>query len=286
MHRSSRFLGWIGGARRCVGCKRQAFTLIELLVVIAIIAILAGMLLPVLARGKEKSKQTFCSNSLKQMGVATFIYADDHSDKLPPPLYDPDQTPGMGPYNSYLLFGWGGQVGRPAEPRLAVNLGRLYAHNYIRNPDIFYCPSLKHPKGLYVVFEKKYFQSATVPWPMYAIDGQVNMTYMYHPLSEVPVASAADAAQGWTKMARKTTDLRATRTLVTDLIYTWGTMAHTSGRTPYGVNVLWGDGHVKFSATKAAFNPALWGGTGATPSPQTPGDNPNNWRTIVSLLRP
>ncbi|HXG47330.1 MAG TPA: prepilin-type N-terminal cleavage/methylation domain-containing protein [Methylomirabilota bacterium] len=61
----------------------QAFTLVELLVVIAILGILAGILLPALARGKASGQRTYCLNNLRQVGLALQLYAGDHDDRLP-----------------------------------------------------------------------------------------------------------------------------------------------------------------------------------------------------------
>jgi len=62
---------------------KKSFTLIELLVVIAIIAILAAMLLPALAKAREKARTIACVNTLKQTGLALAIYADDSNTFLP-----------------------------------------------------------------------------------------------------------------------------------------------------------------------------------------------------------
>ena len=113
--------------------NKKAFTLLELMVVIGIIGILSGFLIPTIGRAREAGRRAQCANNLRQIGIAWYLYLDDHDD--------------MFPVSNHYGW-WAGITGRtgygtltddrPLNPYLGIDSGYGWM-----NREVCHCPSDK-----------------------------------------------------------------------------------------------------------------------------------------------
>ncbi len=155
--------------------RPRGFSIIDLLVSIVVIAVLLGIMLPVLAHATEASRRVACRSNVRQMALAVAMYAEDHAGRLPESEYSSGDTP-----DTY----------RPAE-MMTLNAGKgsgdweglgwLYAEEYLRTPTLFYCPSHRGEHD-FEQYEAAWFSNNI------SIIGNYHMRAMFGPqyLSDLP----------------------------------------------------------------------------------------------------
>src|SRR5262245_15576405 len=113
------------------------FTLIELLVVIAVIGILAGILLPTLAKAKLKSQQSGCTSNLKQIGLAIQMYVDDNEDTVPGPVFSGARASYDKNSSQELIWFIAESLGQPPPSAKTIVVDAFVCPGYLRKaPDV------------------------------------------------------------------------------------------------------------------------------------------------------
>jgi prepilin-type N-terminal cleavage/methylation domain-containing protein/prepilin-type processing-associated H-X9-DG protein len=207
--------------------NRRGFTLIELLVVIAIIAILAAILFPVFARARERARMASCLSNLKQIGVGTMMYVQDYDELFPNTI-------------SWGRLWTGDWIADPARPDSLRYLPELDAP-YVKNKDVWFCPSVGKdgraagfwgtpPAGLGLAEAN----GTTYLWQHQTAD--CHSVNPFVPAYTVSASSQASVSQ----VARAP--------LLHDIPY-HGVDAGQLGATFHmgGINVMYADGHAKYS---------------------------------------
>lgn len=115
--------------------RARAFSIFDLLVSLVIIAVLMGIMLPVLAHATEASRRVACRSNVRQMALAVAMYAEDNQGLIPESEFASGATPDTFRPEAMNILNAG------KGPGDWEGLGWLYAGEYLRTPSLFYCPS-------------------------------------------------------------------------------------------------------------------------------------------------